>query len=436
MRAWAIALLMLAGPRLVRAGGFEIVEHSPQGVATVGAQTAVAEDASAVFYNPAGMTFQPGFGALAGGQLAQVNSNVDAVGQRVEPSHTAVAPVLFVTQRLGKHFAVGVGSFANFAEHFKYPADFSGRFLGTFVDVTTATINPSMAWRPIKQLSFGAGLDVVIGSLDIYQQVNFGGGEGTAHAGLQGVGVGGNAGLMVEAVPKYLRFGFSYRSRVDIDFKGLASLSTPPELQGRAAGLYDATTRVPFPHNFTFAVSSRPIDQLTLSFDLRYTLWNDLSVLTLSQTIADMPERNIENTLVLNLRNSWGVRGGAEYRVLDHKLRFRIGLGWDQTPVPRATLGPLLPDTDRVLVGGGLGFYHKWFSLEGAYLAAILLESTSENPDFQATYSTTGHVVSLAAALRFGTLGGRLAVYEQVWSDGPNLPPPKPPEEKKRASAR
>ena len=89
----------------------------------------------------------------------------------------------------------------------------------------------------------------------------------------------------------------------------------------------------------------------------------------------------------------------------DAKLRFRVGLGWDQTPVPRTTLSPLLPDTQRVLVAGGLAYYHKWFSLQLSYLAAILLESTSENPDFTATYSTVGHVISAGATLRFGTVG-------------------------------
>lgn len=402
----------LAAPRSSLGGGFEIVEHSPQGIATVGAQTAVAEDAAAVFYNPAGLAFQPGFGALAGGAIAHVDTQVTATGEVIRTDHTGVAPTLFASQRLGRHFAIGIGSFANFAEHFKYPMNWSGRFLGSFVDVTTATINPSLAWRPIPRLALGVGLTVIPGSVDIYQAVNFGGGEGVAHAGLTGIGAGANAGVMAEIIPQYLRLGFSYRSRVDIDFSGRASLNAPPEVQGLVAGLFDARTTLPLPHNFTWAISSRPVERLTLSADVRYTLWSDVSTLTLLQTSPQMPGMTLENRVVLNLQNSWGVRGGAELRVLGARLRLRAGVGWDQTPVPRATLGPLIPDTDRVLVGAGVGYHARRWSLEAGYLAAILLESTATNPDLRASYSTVGHVVSAAFTVRLASFGGKLAANE------------------------
>ncbi len=413
MRNLSMCAVLIAAPMIAHAGGFEIIEQSPQGIATVGAQTAVADDAAAVFYNPAGMAFQAGFGALAGGHVAHVDTQVDTSGGRVSPDHTGVAATLFATQRLGRHFAVGIGAFSNFAEHFQYPDNWSGRFLGTFVDVTTATINPALAYRPIKQLSFGGGLDIVIGSLDIYQAINFGGGEGRAHAGLTGVGVGGNAGVMVDIVERYLRIGFSYRSRVDIHFDGKASLDAPPEVQNMVAGLFDATTTLPLPHNFAFALSSRPIDALTLSADVHYTLWHDISTLTLDQTNGTT---SLQSAVALNLRDSWGVRGGAEYRVLDQRLRFRVGIGWDQTPVPLATLGPLIPDTERIVVGAGLGYHAKRFSIQAGYLAAILLDSTSGNPDLRATYSNVGHVVSAAFTLRFANFGGRFAANTPDWS--------------------
>src|SRR5262249_15703402 len=159
-----------------------------------------------------------------------------------------------------------------------------GRFLGQFVDVTTATINPTVAYRPLKTLALGAGLDVVIASLDLYQGINFGGGEGTAHAGLTAAGVGGNAGLLWHAYRPYLRFGFPYRSRVDLHFGGQASITAPPEVQGMVAGLFRANTTLPLPHNFAFALSSSPIPALTLSTDVHYTLWSALSTLSLQQS--------------------------------------------------------------------------------------------------------------------------------------------------------
>jgi long-chain fatty acid transport protein len=410
-----ILVLAFAYPVAARAGGFEILEQSPQGVATVGAQSAVADDAAAVFYNPAGMAFQPGFGALAGGNLVVADTNVDSAGQTVNPTRTAVAPTLYATQRLGRHFAVGIGSFSNFAEHFEYPNGWNGRFQGTFIDLTTATVNFAAAWRPLNWLALGGGFDVVPGSIDIYQGINFGGGEGTAHAGLTGVGLGGNAGLIVDVIHDYLRFGFTYRSRVDMHFDGASSITAPPEVQAAVAGLNSANVTLALPHNFTWALSSKPTDNLTLSVDVHYTLWSDISTLTLNQTSPTGMTFN--NQITANLHDSWAVRGGAELRVLSKRLRMRIGGGWDQSPVPVANLGPILPDSDRVLVGGGLGWHEKRFSVQAGYLAAILLKTTSQDPNLNATYSTVGHVVSVAFTLRFAGFGGRLAANEVAWSD-------------------
>jgi long-chain fatty acid transport protein len=414
-------LCLLAGRS--RGGGFELSEVSPQGMATVGAQAAVAEDAAAVFYNPAGMAYQPGFGALAGGYIIYTTSTARSGSEDVSPNHTTAVPSLFVTQRLGKHFAVGLGSFVNFGQQLKYPDNWNGRFLGQFVNLTTATINPAIAYRPLPYLSFGGGLDIVIGSLDIYQAVNFGGGEGQAHAGLTGVGVGGNAGVLVDVYKQYLRFGFTYRSRVDIHFDGNSSINAPPEVQSMVSGLFDAVATLPLPHNFSFALASRPTDRMTLSADVHYTLWSDISTVTLDQTSLQRPGMTVQNNVNLGLQDSWGVRAGFEYRVLqDNRLRLRAGGGWDQTAVPRAVLGPLLPDGGRVVAGAGLGYFGTRFSVEAGYLVAVSLPVTSENPELRATYSGVGHLISLAATIRFADVGGRFAANNPQWSNGAQPP--------------
>jgi len=60
----ALSTLVAVAAALVaaraHAGGFELVEHSPEAVATAGAQTADANAAAAAYYNPAALAFQPG----------------------------------------------------------------------------------------------------------------------------------------------------------------------------------------------------------------------------------------------------------------------------------------------------------------------------------------------------------------------------------------
>jgi long-subunit fatty acid transport protein len=79
----------------------------------------------------------------------------------------------------------------------------------------------------------------------------------------------------------------------------------------------------------------------------------------------------------------------------------RLGVGFDSAPVPLATLGPFLPDTDRVFVSAGLGYRWRFLTVEASYLAAVLLKKTAETPDLQARWSTVGHVVSAGIKFHF-----------------------------------
>jgi long-subunit fatty acid transport protein len=129
----------------------------------------------------------------------------------------------------------------------------------------------------------------------------------------------------------------------------------------------------------------------------------------LTLTLTDPANPNgapTTDSLQLDFKNTWALRGGAEYRFLrDENLRVRVGAGYDTTPVPSKSLGPLVPDSNRALVSVGLGFAYKWMSFDAGYLLVFLLRSKSTNPDFSASYQTTAHLVSLSASIHFDHFG-------------------------------
>ena len=98
-------------------------------------------------------------------------------GETTRPAHVAAAPTLFVSQRLGRRFAIGVGGFTNFAEHFDYPTGWIGRYQGQYLDLTTYTFNPVVSVRPIERLSIAVGLTITPASAQVKQAVNFGGAD-------------------------------------------------------------------------------------------------------------------------------------------------------------------------------------------------------------------------------------------------------------------
>ncbi|HXU71825.1 MAG TPA: outer membrane protein transport protein [Polyangia bacterium] len=411
-----LALIVVLASRLAWAGGIEIDEQSARATGTAAAQTAVANDPSAIFYNPAGLVDQPGFNALAGGSLIYTFTRaqpVDAltsapVGPSYTATHIALLPNLFLSQRLGKKIALGFGVFTEWGEHFGWPTTWPGRFIGQFVDVTTATFDISVSVRLLPFLSIGGGIDVIPGQVDIYRALNFGAAEGSIHAGMDGVGVGGNVGFLVDIVPKYLRLGVMYRSRVDLDLDGHAGISAPVEIAAASSTTRQlAHTTLVLPHTLAFGLSMHPSKILTLSGDLRVTLWRDLQTLTLTITDPAAPPGTTPQTqaIALMLHNSWAIRFGGELRVLDQHVHLRLGLGYDQTPLPVVALGPLLPDEQRFEVAAGLGWHeHRW-ALDIGYMAVILFKNTSTNPDFRAAYDSNGHVITGTLTVHFGGVG-------------------------------
>ena len=415
MRKLFALVVALASPfasGLAFAGGIEIDEQSARATGTAGAQTAVADDPSAIFYNPAGLVDQPGFNALAGGSLVYTSTkalSTDPTTGNVttEATHTALLLNLFLSQRLGKHVALGVGMFTQWGEHFGWPTLWPGRFIGQFVDITTATFDLSVSVRLLPYLSVGGGLDVVPGAVDLYRAANFGAAEGSLHVGMNGIGVGGNVGFLLDLVPKKLRLGVMYRSRVDLDLDGHAAISAPVELAAATSGRLLAKTTLVLPHTLAIGTSMTPTKILTLSADLRITMWRDLQMLTLTITDPAAPPGTPAQSqaLALMLHNSWALRFGGELRLLGGHLHVRLGLGYDATPLPVVALGPLLPDEQRMEISAGLGWHESWIALDIGYMAVVLFKETSTNPDFRATYDTNGHVITGSATFRFGGVG-------------------------------
>ncbi len=432
MRRILIVVVMLSSlPGIAHAGGIEIDEQSARATGTAGAQTAVANDPSAIFYNPAGLVDQPGFNALIGGNLIYTYTKAETGVPPTLPTtatHLAFIPNLFLSQRFGKHVALGAGVFTQWGEHFGWPTNWPGRFVGQFIDIQTATFDLSVSIRLLPFLSIGGGIDVVPGSADLYRAANFGGGEGSLHVGMNGIGVGGNVGVLVDLVPKRFRLGFMYRSRVDLDLDGHGVISAPIELQGLTGGRQIARTTLILPHTLAVGLSVDPWHNFTLSGDLRVTLWRDLQQLTLTlEDPAAAPGAPAQSqSLALLLHNSWALRFGGELRLLGGHLHLRLGLGYDATPVPSETLGPLLPDTPRMEIAAGIGWHEHWIALDIGYMAVVLFKETSANPDLLATYESNGHVISASATVRFGRVARHIH-HEEPPPENPTEPPPRQP---------
>src|SRR5262249_46587805 len=145
---------------------------------------AKADDASAVFYNPAGLARQYGLHVYVGGMLifGRTRTTEDPVvqgansqpvvegmtGEATSEANNGTAghfkvgfiPNVYASYGLDHNVAVGVGLFTNVGLKSVWPEDWPGRLLATYSDLESMTLNPALAWSPVKWFSVGAGIDL------------------------------------------------------------------------------------------------------------------------------------------------------------------------------------------------------------------------------------------------------------------------------------
>jgi long-chain fatty acid transport protein len=168
MRAGWPALLLVAASTSAHAGGMSLPFHGVRPTGRGGAFVAGADDAGALFYNPAGLaalaegdrTCQ----VLADGALAPHRvdyARIDSGGNKLPPvsndPQVLPLPTLAVGIRLGRHLVLGIGAHAPYGALDHYPEDGPQRYsLVTTRGSLTGVIEAGLAWRVSDWLSVGA----------------------------------------------------------------------------------------------------------------------------------------------------------------------------------------------------------------------------------------------------------------------------------------
>jgi long-chain fatty acid transport protein len=146
-------------------------------------------------------------------------------------------------------FKLGVSAGSYFGLGLDYDGDWAGRYYVQEGKFLTFGVNPVAAYRINKYLSAGAGVSMVVVNYEVktaLRNLEPGSSDGRLKFNDYDTGFGGNAGLMIE--PKEgTRFGVTYRSKVDLEYKDKPDLNNVgPLLQGalNATGLAGAKVKL------------------------------------------------------------------------------------------------------------------------------------------------------------------------------------------------
>lgn len=370
LRAAALAatvstvLATVASP--AAASGFQINEQgaSALGAANAGAAASV-NDASTVFWNPAGQTL------LAGRQATVVLSGIfpstrytdsgrstyAALGSGGQGGESALVPALFGTWPIGPDLSVGLGINAPMGLATEWDRTWAGQYHAIRSEITTLNINPTIAYKVSDALSVGAGLSYQKLDAEFTNRSLVPVGAGTvltATGSIQGDdwGWGWNVGALWR-ISGSTRVGATYRSTIRYTIDGRLTLADLPV----AVPPRSVAADVKLPDVLSLAVSHQVDAKLRLLADATFVGWDSIQ----SLRIVDTASGAAVSTTQLGFRNAWRAGLGAEYAAHPQWL-LRAGVAYDTTPVQDAYRTPRLPDSDRTWLAIGA----RWMPAPGS----------------------------------------------------------------------
>lgn len=386
--------------------GFQVAAQGARAMGMGLAYTAVADDATAIFFNPGGLAFQ-GNGDIVIGAMAagNVEGKFDSATRSEEQRDgLSLLPQMHAFTSLGSA-KIGVGMFTPFGLPVRWedPATFSGRYVAYTTILKTVTVNPTVAWK-VGNLGIGFGADVMYSKIQLEQfvpasatlPVNVARAKIDSDL-LDNRGTGWNVGILWESSPGGpLRLGAAYRSSIDIDH----DLTTQFTLL--APGVPLPTTPLPtsveieFPSSLNLGAAFK-FGGTTFSIDADRTDWSSFDQLDI--VITGLPPRPPRQS---NWSDSWAYRAGAEFSC--GPLKCRLGYFQDNTPQPVADAGPILADADRTGYAAGIGWQGTHFGIDIAdnYVRFDDVTTTAASTDHLAgTWRTAGNEIAVNASWRW-----------------------------------
>jgi long-chain fatty acid transport protein len=368
-----LAVLGLSLSPLVALGnGLALPSQDAFATARGEAFVATADNASAIYYNPAGLaqltgtqlrsgiyglyydpTYQPPKGANNAGKTYDIKKQF------------AAAPQFFISSSLKElPVSAGLGVYAPYGGGISWPSDTGFRTVGTQSSLTYIRINPVLAVKLGDKFSIGAGLMVDYASIDLEQGLRpnaqpfvnyfkFGG---------NGWAVGYNVGALWHPIDQ-ISLGATFRSQTSFTMNGTTGMEQQPAF--RATSL-PANMDLTFPLTAVVGLSYRPTPKWNVEFDADYTDWSSIGKTTIYQ--QGTPPFPVQKNVTVNFgwQGSWMYEFGVT-RYFDGGWHASAGYTFDPCSVPNTYYTPLVADVDRHFFSLGAGRNGKLFDFDITY---------------------------------------------------------------------
>ena len=415
-------------------GGFSVTTQSASGGGAASTNHAMAEDASAMFYNPALLSSVEGTQFNVGLSLINPDLTVTNVESRhptpafrtlingsgtAEPTSLAATPSLYYKRNLSPSMAFGLGLNVPHGVSSEYEKDSFARYEATESALSVLNVNPALSWRVNQNLDLGAGLNLQYGSATLAKSVDsyllcalisqnpsvttancssLGGAgvqanDATSTVEAGGVAYGFNIGAAYHpssntTISLGLRSGVKHELEGDVDFDnldtaaaalgaaaGAAATATGTAILGASGYLdRDAGADLELPATASLAFATKMNPRLTLHGDVTWTDWSSVPEIRIEFPDVTGSVDLADSVTSLNWEDTVRVGAGVTYQA-SGKTKLRAGVAYNPTPTPNAQYRtPRAPSSDTLWFTVGAGHqFSKKLSVD-ASLAYIHLE--------------------------------------------------------------
>ena len=269
------------------------------------------------------------------------------------------AASFYYVHSLTSDFKLGVAAGSYFGLGLDYDDDWAGRYYFLEGQFLTFGVNPVAAYRINKYFSVGGGVSLVVSNYEAktaLRNLEPGRGDGRLEFEDYDVGYGANAGLMIE--PKAgTRFGITYRSKVDLEYKDKPDLKrVGPLLQAALNVTGLAGTEVELDMEIPQAVMVSAYheftDKLTVMGNVGWQDWSGFGNIDVSIN----SDTSTNATQDLGYDDTWHFALGLQYRIAAPWL-FSAGVAYDTSPADSGKKRtPALPLDRQMRAGAGVQY--------------------------------------------------------------------------------
>ena len=351
-----LMLFLVASAGHVYSAGFAIMQQGTGPMGQGNAFVAQADDPSALFFNPAGISQLEGSRVYLGSTIIAPRGIYNGPNHQEEKTvaKVFVPPQVYLTQQVSPQIYFGFGVFSPFGLGTYWDGDWEGRYLTTCSNLETVNLNPNLVYKK-GNLAVSVGFNALRADLMLKKKLLLAplpDGEQKLTGDTWGYGY--NLGLLY-CINDSWQFGMSYRSKIRLSFDDSeVEFKMPDTLQGyfpktKARGDLD------LPPSLTGGIAFKPSPGLSMEFDITWTGWStyDEVEIKLSHPVG-IPGQEISTVVQpKKWKDVFAYRFGLRYRVTDsHTLR--VGYIFDKSPVPGSTLDPQLAEGNRRIYTAGL----------------------------------------------------------------------------------